>query len=95
MNPTFRKVALVAAVLGFVVSVFVAACGDDDDAAPATHGDHRDRGAAGDDRRAGDHRIDRGDDRRSRPGQRVHASRSSAAARKAASSGRRSSRATA
>jgi hypothetical protein len=37
VNPTFRKVALVAAVLGFVVSVFVAACGDDDDeAAPAT-----------------------------------------------------------
>ena len=31
MNPTFRKVALIAAVLGFGVSVFVAACGSDDD----------------------------------------------------------------
>ena len=37
MNPTFRKVALIAAVLGFAVSVAVAACGsDDDDASPAT-----------------------------------------------------------
>ena len=31
MNPTFRKVALIAAVLGFALSVFVAACGSDDD----------------------------------------------------------------
>jgi hypothetical protein len=31
MNPMFRKVALIAAVLGFAVSVFVAACGSDDD----------------------------------------------------------------
>jgi hypothetical protein len=36
VNPTFRKVALVAAVLGFVFSVFVAACGDKDEAAPTT-----------------------------------------------------------
>jgi FtsP/CotA-like multicopper oxidase with cupredoxin domain len=37
MNPTFRKVALIAAVLGFAVSVAVAACGsDDDEASPAT-----------------------------------------------------------
>jgi hypothetical protein len=37
MTPTFRKVALIAAVLGLVVSVLVAACGsDDDEAAPAT-----------------------------------------------------------
>jgi heme/copper-type cytochrome/quinol oxidase subunit 2 len=36
MTPTFRKVALIAAVLGLVVSVLVAACGsDDDEAAPA------------------------------------------------------------
>jgi hypothetical protein len=35
MNPTFRKVALIAAVLGFGVSVLVAACGDDEDEAPA------------------------------------------------------------
>jgi heme/copper-type cytochrome/quinol oxidase subunit 2 len=38
MTPTFRKVALIAAVLGLVVSVLVAACGSDsdDEAAPAT-----------------------------------------------------------
>jgi hypothetical protein len=37
VNPTFRKVALIAAVLGFAVSVFVAACGsDDDEASPTT-----------------------------------------------------------
>jgi heme/copper-type cytochrome/quinol oxidase subunit 2 len=30
MNPMFRKAALIAAVLGFAVSVFVAACGSDD-----------------------------------------------------------------
>jgi hypothetical protein len=38
MNPTFRKVALIAAVLGFAVSVAVAACGSDgdDEAAPPT-----------------------------------------------------------
>ena len=31
MTPTFRKVALILAVLGFAVSVLVAACGDDDE----------------------------------------------------------------
>jgi hypothetical protein len=36
MNPTFRKVALIAAVLGFAVSVFVAACGSDDDESATT-----------------------------------------------------------
>jgi hypothetical protein len=38
MTPTFRKVALIAAVLGFALSVFVAACGGggDDEASPAT-----------------------------------------------------------
>ncbi len=38
MNPTFRRVALVAAVLGLAFSVAVAACGSDEDdtAAPAT-----------------------------------------------------------
>jgi hypothetical protein len=38
MNPTFRKVALIAAVLGFAVSVAVAACGGDDgeEASPTT-----------------------------------------------------------
>jgi hypothetical protein len=38
MTPTFRKVALIAAVLGFALSVFVAACGSDgdDEASPAT-----------------------------------------------------------
>jgi hypothetical protein len=37
VNPTFRKAALIAAVLGFVLSVFVAACGsDDDEASPQT-----------------------------------------------------------
>jgi hypothetical protein len=38
MNPTFRRVALAAAVLGLAVSVLVAACGDDGDeeATPTT-----------------------------------------------------------
>jgi hypothetical protein len=38
MTPTFRKVALIAAVLGFAVSVAVAACGgdDEDEASPPT-----------------------------------------------------------
>ena len=33
MNPTFRKVALAAAVLGLAISVLVAACGGDGDEA--------------------------------------------------------------
>ena len=37
MTPAFRRVALVLAVLGFAVSVLVAACGDDEDeSAPAS-----------------------------------------------------------
>jgi hypothetical protein len=37
MNPTFRKVALAAAVLGLAISVLVAACGDGDgEASPTT-----------------------------------------------------------
>ena len=37
MTPTFRKVVLVLAVLGFAISVLVAACGDDDEeSSPAT-----------------------------------------------------------
>ena len=37
MNPNFRKVALIAAALGLLVSLYVALSpGDDDEAAPAT-----------------------------------------------------------
>jgi cytoskeletal protein RodZ len=36
MNPEFRKVALIVAVLGFAVALFVALRPDDDEAPPAT-----------------------------------------------------------